>query len=81
MRDSYERAEQDEQYTALAAALPKAAAAVTAVGAAEKAAAQDRDPVSALGATLLGRRTTGRQARRRCSTRAATPRRPRRPTT
>ena len=54
VRASYERAEQDEQYTALATTLPKAAAAVTAVGAAEQAAAQDRDPVSALGAALLG---------------------------
>ena len=34
--------------------LPAAATAVTAVGAAEKASAQDRDPLSALGATLLG---------------------------
>ena len=34
VRASYESAEQDEQYTALATALPKAAAAVTAVGAA-----------------------------------------------
>ena len=54
VRAGYERAEQDEQYTALATTLPKAAAAVTAVGAAEQAAGQDRDPVSALGATLLG---------------------------
>ena len=54
VRDSYERAEQEEQYTALAAALPKAVSAVTAVGAAGKAAEQDRNPVSALGATLLG---------------------------
>ncbi|HYJ27870.1 MAG TPA: hypothetical protein VEW73_09175, partial [Nocardioides sp.] len=54
VRASYERAEQDEQYTALAASLPMAAAAVTAVGASERAAGQDRDPVRALGATLLG---------------------------
>ena len=54
VRASYERAEQDEQYSALAASLPKAAKAVTAVGAAAEAAAQDRDPVSALGAALLG---------------------------
>jgi hypothetical protein len=54
VRASYERAEQDEQYTALAASLPKAAAAVTAVGASQRSAGQDRDPVSALGATLLG---------------------------
>jgi hypothetical protein len=54
VRAGYERAEQNEQYTALATTLPKAAAAVTAVGAAEQAAGQDRNPVSALGATLLG---------------------------
>ncbi|HET7821150.1 MAG TPA: hypothetical protein VFL10_06455 [Ornithinibacter sp.] len=54
VRAGYERAEQDEQYTALATTLPKAAVAVTAVGAAERAAGRDRDPVSALGATLLG---------------------------
>ena len=54
VRQSYEKAEHDEQYTALAASLPAAATAVTAVGAAEKASAQDRDPLSALGATLLG---------------------------
>ena len=54
VRESYEKAEHDEQYTALAASLPAAAAAVTAVGAAERASAQDRDPLSALGATLLG---------------------------
>jgi hypothetical protein len=53
-RTSYEKAAQDEQYTALATSLPKAAAAVTAVGAAEQASVQDRDPVSSLGATLLG---------------------------
>ena len=54
VRAGYERAEQDEQYTALATTLPKAAAAVTAVGAAERVAGQDRNPVSGLGATLLG---------------------------
>ncbi len=59
VRAGYERAEHDEQYTALATTLPKAAAAVTAVGAAERAAGQDRDPVSALGATAAGRRRPG----------------------
>jgi hypothetical protein len=54
VRASYEKAEQPEQYTALATALPRAATAVTAVGAAQRAAEQDRDPFSALGATLLG---------------------------
>jgi hypothetical protein len=54
VRTSYERAGQDAQYTALATSLPQAAEAVTAVGAAERAAEQDRNPVSALGAGLLG---------------------------
>ncbi len=54
VRESYERAEQTEQYEALSTSLPAAATAVTAVGAARRAAAQERDPVSALGATLLG---------------------------
>ena len=54
VRASYEGADQPEQYAALAASLPQAAAAVTAVGTAQRAAQHDRDPVSALGATLLG---------------------------
>lgn len=54
VRESYERAEQDEQYAALATALPKAARAVPPVALAERAAAQDRDPVSTLGTTVLG---------------------------
>ena len=53
VRRSYESAEQDEQYAALATALPRAAAAVPAVALAQRAAAQDRDPVTALGATVL----------------------------
>lgn len=54
VRATYERAEQEEQYAALATALPKAATAVTAVGAAQRAAAEDRDPLSGLGASVLG---------------------------
>ncbi|HET9021880.1 MAG TPA: hypothetical protein VFN34_08340 [Ornithinibacter sp.] len=54
VRESYEKAEQDEQYAALATNLPKAATAVTAVARAEDVADQDRDPVSALGAGILG---------------------------
>jgi len=54
VRTSYEQAEQDEQYTALAKALPQAATAVVAVGAAERAAASTSNPLSALGATVLG---------------------------
>ena len=54
VREAYEKAEQDEQYVALATALPKAAAAVPPVAQAERAAAEDLDPVSALGATVLG---------------------------
>ena len=54
VRLSYESAEQDEEYAALATSLPKAAGAVGPVARAEREAAQVRDPVSALGATLLG---------------------------
>ena len=54
IRDSYEDAEQNEQYAALATSLPRAATAVTVVAGAERAAEADRDPVSALGAVLLG---------------------------
>lgn len=54
LRESYERAEQDEQYAALGTALPRAAAAVPLVALAEQAAGQDRDPVSTLGSTVLG---------------------------
>jgi hypothetical protein len=54
VRQSYEAAEQDEQYAALTTTLPKAATAVTAVARAEDVAQEDRDPVSAFGAGLLG---------------------------
>ncbi|WP_377639450.1 hypothetical protein [Oryzobacter terrae] len=54
IRTSYEAADQPEQYAALAASLPKAATAVRAVGEAERAASADRDPLSELGAALLG---------------------------
>ncbi|MFQ6171031.1 hypothetical protein ACK8HX_05445 [Oryzobacter sp. R7] len=54
IRDAYEKAEQDEQYAALATSLPKAATAVTAVGEARRAARADRDPLSELGAAVLG---------------------------
>jgi Flp pilus assembly protein TadB len=54
VRASYERAASDEQYAALARTLPQAAAAITAVGAAQRAAAVDRDPLSAVGAAALG---------------------------
>ena len=40
VREAYEEAEQDEQYTALATALPKAAAAVPPVAAGRAAAAE-----------------------------------------
>jgi hypothetical protein len=62
VRAGYERAEHDEQYAALASTLPEAATAVTAVGAAGQAAGRGRDPVSALGATLLGVRGRAAQA-------------------
>lgn len=54
VRNSYEKAEQEEQYTALATSLPKAATAVTRVGAAEAVASADRDPLTELGSALLG---------------------------
>jgi uncharacterized iron-regulated membrane protein len=54
VRASYERAASDEQYAALATTLPQAASAITAVGAAQRAAVQDRDPISAIGAVALG---------------------------
>jgi hypothetical protein len=54
VRAAYEKADSESDYSALATSLPKAAAAVTAVGAARQVATRDRDPVSALGATLLG---------------------------
>ena len=54
VRQAYEQAEHDEQYAALATALPKAAAAVPPVAAAQAAAAEDVDPVTAFGATVLG---------------------------
>lgn len=54
VRESYEAAEQDEQYAALGTALPRAAAAVPPVAAAERAADRARDPVSTLGTTVLG---------------------------
>ena len=54
VRSSYEQAEQDEHYAALGTALPKAASTVTAVGRAQALAASQRDPVSGLGAAILG---------------------------
>ena len=54
LRSSYEQAEHDEQYAALGTSLPKAASTVTAVGRAQAVTASDRDPVSGLGATILG---------------------------
>ncbi|MFL6152807.1 MAG: hypothetical protein ACJ72B_10550 [Ornithinibacter sp.] len=53
VRASYERAASDVQYAALATTLPQAAAAITAVGDAQRTAARDRDPLSAVGATVL----------------------------
>jgi hypothetical protein len=54
VRETYEKAEDDEQYAALASSLPRAARVISAVGAAVDDAATDRDPVSALGAAVLG---------------------------
>ena len=54
IRSSYEKADQEAQYAALATSLPKAATAVTEVGRAERLASADRDPLSELGAAVLG---------------------------
>ncbi|HSO64429.1 MAG TPA: hypothetical protein VLQ78_04925 [Ornithinibacter sp.] len=54
LREAYEKAEHDEQYVELATSLRKAAAAVPPVALAQRDAAQGRDPVSTLGATVLG---------------------------
>lgn len=54
VRGSYEEADDPTEYAALATSLPRAAAALTAVGTARDAAGEDRDPVSGLGADLLG---------------------------
>lgn len=62
VRETYEKAEDDEQYEALASSLPTAARAISAVGAAVDDAATDRDPVSALGASVLGVRDSAAEA-------------------
>ncbi len=54
VRASYESAASEEQYAALAAMLPRARAAITAVGAAQRTAERGRDPLSSLGAAALG---------------------------
>ena len=53
VRASYEEADGDEQYAALAASLPAAATAVGAVGEASVVASLDRNPFGRLGAGLL----------------------------
>ncbi|MFI2102745.1 hypothetical protein ACH436_05595 [Isoptericola sp. NPDC019693] len=54
VRAAYEGAADDDSYAELATLLPRAADVTTRVGAAARAAAGDRDPVSRLGATVLG---------------------------
>ncbi|MBR7742671.1 hypothetical protein KC207_05135 [Phycicoccus sp. BSK3Z-2] len=54
VRDFYEDAEYEDDYTALADTLPAAARTITAVGAARDVASADRDPFTTLGAGLLG---------------------------
>ncbi len=49
----YQLAEDTDEYAALAKTLPEAAAAIAAVGEADRAAAADRNPFAALGARLL----------------------------
>ena len=76
VRETYEKAEDDEQYAALASSLPRAARVISAVGAAVDDAATDRDPVSALGAAVLGVQKRSRCSRPASSTRQRPPPRP-----
>ncbi len=62
VRESYEEAAQDEQYQALAASLPAAAGAITAVGAATDVADEDQGPLGDLGQALLGIDDTAHRA-------------------
>jgi len=54
VRAAYEGASDADGYTELATLLPRAADVTTRVGAAARAADADRDPVSSLGASVLG---------------------------
>ncbi len=54
VRESYEQASLDDDYADLATSLPAAATAITDVGAAQRTARADHDPLSGLGADLLG---------------------------
>ncbi|SKC42165.1 gluzincin family metallopeptidase [Krasilnikoviella flava] len=54
VRAAYEGASGADDYAGLATLLPRAAAVMTRVGEAGRAAAADRDPVSGLGALVLG---------------------------
>ena len=54
VRLSYERASLEDDYAALTTSLPAAAGAITAVGAARRAADAATDPFTSLGATVLG---------------------------
>jgi hypothetical protein len=63
VRDSYQDAALDEQYAALGASLPTAAAAITAVGAATDAAEEDQGPFGELGQALLGIDDSAQQAK------------------
>lgn len=54
VRESYEEASLDDDYADLATSLPLAASAITDVGAARRTASADHDPLTDLGAGLLG---------------------------
>ncbi len=62
VRESYEQASLEDDYSDLATSLPAAAAAITDVGAAQRTAEADRDPLSGLGADLLGVRDVANRA-------------------
>lgn len=53
VRESYEKADTEDDYRDLAASLPRAASAITAVGAAQREASAEHDPFTDLGQSLL----------------------------
>ncbi|MFE6971503.1 hypothetical protein [Isoptericola sp. NPDC057653] len=63
VRAAYEDASDDAQYAELATLLPRAADVTTQVGEAVRAAEADRDPVSGLGASVLGVERSAERAR------------------
>ncbi|MGG5258970.1 hypothetical protein [Phycicoccus avicenniae] len=62
VRQSYEQAALEDDYADLATSLPAASSAITAVGAARRTADADHDPLTAVGADLLGVRDRAERA-------------------